>query len=97
MAVRWHLPHCAAAAIRHAALQQCAADAARQSGDTIGLSHWRPSGVYIGRFVEELGNLPSCRGSGRRNRGAAAAAAEAAAAEEEAAAAEEAAKLGHTP
>ena len=29
MAVRWHLPHCAAAAIRHAALQQCAA--ARQS------------------------------------------------------------------
>ncbi len=81
----------ASAALRCSRHTPCCIATMRRSpaiNRAIGLSHWRPSGVYIGRFVEELGNLPSCRGSGggRRNR-----------AEEAAAAAEEEAKKGHTP
>ena len=41
----------------------------------IGLSHWRPSGIYIGRFVEELQRCSAtCQVAGGPGGGTAAAA-----------------------
>jgi hypothetical protein len=70
----WHGRQVASAALRCSRHTPCCIATMRRSpaiNRAIGLSRWRPSGIYTGRFVEKLGNLPSCRGSGggRRIRG----------------------------